>query len=229
MPSKAKKRCLECGAPVRLDRIEDHYRKVHPKVDRRGLLSEQERTDMEKESAPIRKRTRINRKSIAILALLGIMTIALLMLVIFYPSSLQDRNPAPDFALKDTDGGTVRLSDYKGKVIFLSAIDPKGSPCQIETQNVIKLLFDRYGSRVVFLTIDVQLLGADTLASLKDFRIQIGAGWKFLLDDGSMRGNYGIDSTPRAIIISARGTILYHHTGMSQSSELSTQLDKALG
>ena len=30
--------------------------------------------------------------------------------------------PAPDFALKDLDGNTVRLSDYKGKVIIIDFI-----------------------------------------------------------------------------------------------------------
>src|ERR1035438_1601697 len=39
-----------------------------------------------------------------------------------------ERHPAPDFALKDADGKTVRLSDYKGKVVFPCKIDEIHEP-----------------------------------------------------------------------------------------------------
>ena len=69
--------------------------------------------------------------------------------------SKSDHQMAKDFALKSTDGKTVRLSDYKGKAVLLNFWATWCEPCKIETPWLVELQ-KQYASQ------GLQILGVDT-------------------------------------------------------------------
>jgi thiol-disulfide isomerase/thioredoxin len=58
----------------------------------------------------------------------------------------QEARPAPPVALRDTRGRTVRLSEYKGKVVLLNFWATWCPPCRAEMPDLIKLQRE-YGAR----------------------------------------------------------------------------------
>lgn len=122
---------------------------------------------------------------------------------------------APDFALKDTDGKEVRLSDYtkQGKIVVLEWFNP-GCPfikLHHEKQTTVADLYkDFKGKNVVILAIN------STNSSHADFGkdAQAKKNWKIeypiLLDsDGHVGHLYGAKTTPHMFVIDKSGTLAY--------------------
>lgn len=230
MTSRKLKPCPECGTKVRIDRLEAHMKKIHPEADRSGLLTEEERTDLEESRRRVsRGGISLREKGVYIVGLLVVIGI-ILMVVMLQPRPVETGQPAPDFTLKDTDGNTVRLSDLRGRVVLLDLMDVDCTYCQRETANTLVPLHERYGDRVVFISVDVQLVGSeDTVAKINAFKSQYGSTWRYCLDTDGVRGKYGVTATPTTCIIDRSGTIAYLHSGLSSESDLSTHLDAVLG
>lgn len=62
--------------------------------------------------------------------------------------------PAPSLALKDLNGRTVRLSDYKGKVVLINFWATWCPPCRAEMPNLVKMQreYRTRGLRVIGIT-----------------------------------------------------------------------------
>ncbi|MCJ2519354.1 MAG: TlpA family protein disulfide reductase [Candidatus Thermoplasmatota archaeon] len=224
------KRCPRCGASVRIENIDRHVARAHPgkKVD--FDLSEEEKDEIstrKRRRPPLHGRERLLYPSLAIVIVVVVVVLALLY---YSPSHKPQPNVAPDFTLPSSDGGTVRLSDFRGQVVFLDFMDTDCSVCQRETGDVLVPLHATYGNRVVFISVDIRFIGdSDTMGDILSFKAFYGATWTYVLDDGTVALKYDITATPTTYVLNEDMSVQGIFRGLTPYGTLSSSLDAALG
>jgi peroxiredoxin len=138
-----------------------------------------------------------------------------------------DRKKAPEFALKDADGRTVRLSDFRGKVVLLNFWATWCPPCKLEIPWFIE--FERKHKDQGFAVIGVSL-DEDGWNSVKPFTSDLGINYRILLGDDSIAQLYGgIDSLPTTFLIDREGRIAAVHVGLVNKAKYEKDLQELLG
>lgn len=122
--------------------------------------------------------------------------------------------PAPDFTLKDVDGKTVKLSDYKGKIVVLEWFNPE---CPVSAGCHAKGSLKDGAARaakegVVWLAINSSGAGKEGSGAEKNKKA--AAEWNMkhpvLLDESGEVGHlYGAKTTPHMFVIDAKGMLVY--------------------
>jgi len=117
---------------------------------------------------------------------------------------------APAFTLKDLDGNTVSLSDFRGKRVYVNFFATWCPPCRGEMPDIEKM-FQKYKDRgLVVLAVD---LGEDN-ATVKNYIQSSGYNFKVLLDpDKSVENNYNTQSIPVSVFIDKDGNIVSRRVG----------------
>lgn len=124
--------------------------------------------------------------------------------------------PAPDFALPDVQGGTRRLSDFRGRHVVLEWTNP-GCPFvqkHYRSGNMQTLQREAAARQVVWLAINSTEPGhADYLkpAELQRWMAQQqAAATAVLLDESGQTGKaYGARVTPHMYLIDPQGRLIY--------------------
>jgi len=117
---------------------------------------------------------------------------------------------APDFSLKDLNGRTVRLTDFRGKVVFLNFFATWCVPCRLEMPAMERLHRDFKDKGLVVLAVDIQE-GAKTV---RPFVQELKLSFPALLDgDGSVAIMYSVRPVPATYLISRDGRIVWRAFG----------------
>ncbi len=125
----------------------------------------------------------------------------------------KERKSAPDFALTDSDGKTVHLSDYKGKVVLLDFWATWCAPCKIEIPWFME--FERQYKDKGFAVVGVSM-DDDGWKVVKPYIQQLKMNYRILLGNDKVGDAYGgVDSLPTTFLIDRQGRIASTHVGLS--------------
>lgn len=123
---------------------------------------------------------------------------------------------APAFELKDTDGKTVKLEDFKGKIVVLQWHNPE-CPFVVKHFDTHKTMVNTYNQfkdqGVVWLAINSGAKGKQGagLDINKKTKTDWNIPYPVLLDEAGTVGKaYGAKRTPEMFIINKDGVIAYH-------------------
>jgi peroxiredoxin len=138
----------------------------------------------------------------------------------------KDRKPAPEFELKDSMGRTVKLSDYKGKIVLLNFWATWCGPCKIEIPWFVEFeqKYKDKGFAVLGISLDEE--GWDVV---KPYLENTKVNYRILVGDDMVAQLYGgVDSLPTSFLIDRSGRIANIHVGLVSKSEYQKDLDVLL-
>ncbi len=131
--------------------------------------------------------------------------------------SNNDRKVAPNFALKDVDGKTVHLSDYKGKVVLLDFWATWCAPCKIEIPWFME--FEQQYKDKGFAVLGVSM-DEDGWTVVKPYLQQLKINYRIVLGNDKVGDAYGgVDSLPTTLLIDREGRVAATHVGLSGGKE----------
>ena len=149
----------------------------------------------------------------------------LLFLFIQGISIAQVGTKAAGFSLKNTDGKSVKLSDFKGKIVILDFWATWCPPCRKGIPDLISLQKEYNGKvQVVGISVDTE-----TKADVPGFIKSYGINYPILyFTDEVVKAYGGIEGIPTAFIINRNGEIVDKHVGLVRKSVYTELIDKLL-
>ena len=132
---------------------------------------------------------------------------------------------APAFELKTLDATTVRLSDYRGKVVVLNFWATWCTPCRRETPTLVHLdqAYRQKGVTVLGINVD------DDAESASKFVAELAIPYPILVANDDTTHDYiGLGGLPVTILIGPDGTIIKKFSGTENIAQVETYLKSAL-
>ncbi|KYD20209.1 thiol-disulfide oxidoreductase ResA [Caldibacillus debilis] len=123
---------------------------------------------------------------------------------------VREGDPAPDFVLKDLNGNSYRLSDYRGKGVFLNFWGTYCKPCKKEMPYIDRA-YRKYKDRgVEVIAVNV----GETDMTIQNFVDKYGLSFPVVVDrEGEVQDAYDIFPLPATFLIDADGKIVKYYEG----------------
>ena len=129
----------------------------------------------------------------------------------------RDRQPAPDFALVDQNGFTVRLSALRGRVVLLNFWATWCKPCRAELPwfGDFERKYHNEGLSVLGISVD-----QEGWTAVRPFVAKLNLSYSVMVGGNAITNLYGgLDSLPTTLMIDKAGRVAATHIGLLKNKE----------
>jgi peroxiredoxin len=137
-------------------------------------------------------------------------------------ASCARQRPTPDFALKDSTGQTVQLSDYHGKVVLLNFWATWCAPCKIEIPWFME--FQREFKDRDFAVLGVSM-DDDGWEAVRPYMADHKFNYRVVVGNDDVGKLFGeIDDLPTTFLIDRDGHIAKKHVGLISKNDYKDEI-----
>jgi peroxiredoxin len=138
----------------------------------------------------------------------------------------KDRKDAPEFALKDADGKTVHVADYRGKVVLLDFFATWCGPCKIEIPWFTEM--ERKNKDKGFAVLGVSM-DDEGWEVVKPFLAGLNVNYRVVIGNDATAQLYGgVDALPTTFLIDTSGKIAAVHVGLASKKDFEDGIEQLL-
>ncbi len=118
--------------------------------------------------------------------------------------------PAPDFTLEQLGGGTVKLSELKGKIVVLDFWATWCGPCKMTMPQIDQFYKNKSKDVVVY---GVNVWERNGTGGVGPFIEKSGYTFPILFGSNELASAYGVRGIPTMFVIDKEGKIAHRHVG----------------
>ncbi len=132
---------------------------------------------------------------------------------------------AADFTLQDLNGKSVRLSDYKGKVVILDFWATWCPPCRASIPGLEKIYKAYKDKGLVILAVSLDQGEWD---SVRSFSAEYGITYTVLKGNEDVSEKYQVRTIPMLLVINKEGLISKRYLGFGNDEDLENSIKSIL-
>ena len=132
---------------------------------------------------------------------------------------------AADFSLKDMNEKSIRLSDYRGKVVLLEFWATWCPPCRASVPGIEKIFRAYKDKGLVVLAVSMDDGGWDTV---KSFIKEYGITYTVLKGDEDVAVKYQVRTIPMMLMLDKEGKVTKRYFGFGSDEDLEKDIKAVL-